>query len=784
VSKHAEFFACFLRRLTFWTVCVALLTGVTRAQTHWALKTPVRPPLPRVANAAWPRSAIDDFILARLERAGLVPAAEAGRQTLIRRVTLDLTGLPPTPAEVAAFSNDESDDAYENVVDRLLRSRRYGERMAVEWLDAARYSDTYGYHEDLPRVMWPWRDWVINALNDNMPFDRFTVEQLAGDLLPSPTTEQLVATGFNRLHGITSSGIAEEYRVESIVDRVATTATTWLGLTLGCARCHDHMYDELTQREFYEFYAFFATTSDAPLMNRSIVNIAPVVELPTPRQRATLAEITASIERLTQQQAERADHVGPDLATWEAGRLVSDSRLPAAPAESVEGEAVADVEGEAVADVPDDAAAGTPPAEQPPAVDRTAPLLAVAANERTPEQQQQLQQFFLEDHDPTYRGLTKQISDFEEEKVAIGKRIPSAMIMEELPERPDVFFLNRGQYDQPGETVMAGVPACLPALSSGDRLNRLDLAQWLVDPAHPLTARVAVNRLWQIAFGGGIVATPDDFGVQGASPSHPDLLDYLATEFIASGWDVKSMMHRIVTSATYRQSSLAAPELVALDPDNRLLARGSRHRLAAEMIRDSALAVSGLLVERLGGPSVKPYQPPGLWHEMSHDTYEPDKGENLYRRSLYTYRRRTTPPPNMTAFDAPSGEVCTVRRQRTNTPLMALVTLNDPTFVEAARALAQQILTDQSLADATPDERIRSAFKRALARVPEPLEIDALGEVYRHEIARHEQDSEAAAQLLAVGDSPRDESLDAVEHAAWTVVANVILNTDEFVTKE
>jgi len=924
-------------------------------QPHWSFILPKRPPVPIVANETWGENTIDTFVLARLRREGFDPSPAANRATLIRRVTLDLTGLPPTSAEVAVFVADTAPDAYERLVDRLLASPRYGERMALDWLDAARYSDTYGYHEDYHRVVWPWRDWVIHALNNNMSFDQFTVEQLAGDLLPNPTNSQLVATGFNRLHGMTSSGIGAEYRVENIVDRVETTATTWLGLTAGCARCHDHKFDPLTQQQFYELYAFFATTSDPALMTGEDVNLPPVVEVVSPPQRTRLDQLDGETANLEEQLARRVDSADADFVRWQADQdpatnlyLSADAtahytlddiegrkalnRVAGGPSGIIHGPGQSrpgyiagalDFDGETYVDLGDpwnmdrlspfsygawvlapdnangailakmddenayrgfdlyakdghvevhvihhwpdnalhvktkdpveanqwhhifvtydgssrvkgvtlyidgqsvavdatyDSLSGTIATDKPLHIgrrnpsgfftglidevwvynrqlshdevaqlasqNRVADLLAMPAQQRTPEILERLRAYYLENYDRQYRQLTRQLQQAREDQAGIQKSLPTTMVMGELKERPDVFFLNRGQYDQPTHKVHAAVPEWLPSLPAGQSVDRLALAQWLVAPSHPLTARVAVNRFWQIAFGAGIVATAEDFGSQGQPPSHPDLLDYLSVRFVESGWDIKAIMRLIVTSSTYRQSSRATPASIAADPDNRLLARGPRHRLAAEMVRDAALAVSGLLVEHLGGPSVKPYQPAGLWREMVNATYEQDHGAELYRRGLYVYRKRSVPPPNMTAFDAPNHETCTVRRQRTNTPLMALVTLNDPTFVEAARAFAQRLLTEESLQHATPHDRLRTCFRWALSRDPVAAEIQALMQVIKRQQDFYREKPAMADNLLSVGESARDESLDKVQHAAWTVAANVILNMDEFLTKE
>jgi hypothetical protein len=663
---------------------------------HWAFVTPSRPALPQVANKNWPRNAIDHFILARLEKEGLKPSPEADRVRLIRRVTLDLTGLPPTPAEVDAFLADTSPNAYEKVVDRLLASPHFGERLAVDWLDAARYADTHGYHIDAGRDMTRWRDWVIDAFNKNLPFDRFTVEQIAGDLLPGATLEQKVASGFNRNHMINFEGgaIPEEYLNAYIVDRVNTTSTVWLGLTVACAQCHDHKYDPISQKEFYQLYAFFNNVPERGL-DGSKGNAAPTIKMPTPEQERRLREL--------------------DEAIRQAG------------------------------------------------------------------------------------GDKAQLAKLRQQRAEVEKQTPTTMVMQELPRPRDTFMLVRGEYDKKGAKVSAGTPAALPPLPKGAPANRLGLARWLVDPGHPLTARVAVNRYWQMFFGTGLVKTAEDFGSQGEPASHPELLDWLAVEFMSptsaplgSGsqtrWDIKALLRLIVTSATYRQSSVVTPQLLARDAENRLLARGPRLRLQAEFIRDQALAVSGLLNREVGGASVFPYQPAGLWQELasrqdsknwSAQFFVQSHGKDLYRRTMYTFWKRTSPPPTLVTFDAPDRETCTVRRSRTNTPLQALVLMNDPTYVEASRKLAERMMKQAE----EPDERITLAFRLATARRPTAKEIGVLRRVFNRQLDVYRKDRKAALKLLGVGEAPRDERLPPAELAAWTVVVSVILNLDETVTK-
>ncbi len=656
---------------------------------HWSFVAPRRPELPSVEHRDWPRNPIDFFVLARLERAGLEPSRTAGKPLLLRRVTLDLTGLPPTPLEVQAFLADEAPDAYERVVDRLLASPRYGERMALEWLDAARFADTDGYQGDSHRKMWPWRDWVIRVLNANLPFDQFTIEQLAGDLLPGSTLEQKIATGFNRNHRHNDEDgiIPEEFLVEYVADRTETMATVWMGLTVGCARCHDHKYDPITQREYYQLFAFFNSVDEK---GRARANAAPVVAVPTEQQAAQLAKMDAAITECR-------------------------SRLAAADTEENKAE----------------------------------------------------------------------LARLEKEKQAFDAGILKAMVLEELPEQRPTWVLERGAYDKHGAAVVAGVPAALPRLAAYGPVDRLDMARWLTDPAHPLTARVAVNRYWQLFFGQGIVRTPEDFGSQGMPPTHPELLDWLATEFSGTGWNVKAMHRLIVTSATYRQTSRWTPQLLEKDPDNLLLARVSRVRLSAHAIRDQALAASGLLVEQVGGPSVMTYQPVGLWDDVVSRGKEFEfvqvHGEGLYRRSLYSFWKRTVTPPAMQVFDAASRETCTVRQTRTNTPLQALVLLNDVTYVEAARHLAQRVMHE---APSGLDDRLRYGLLLVLGRAATTDEINLLSTAWQDYRTFYASSPESALKLLSVGESPRDDALDPNELAAYAAVMSTILNLDETITRE
>ena len=696
---------------------------------HWAFVAPLRPPLPPVEDEAACRGAIDRFLLARLEQENLKPSPEADKTTLIRRVTLDLTGLPPTPQEVDQFVADPSSDAYERLVERLFQSPRYGEQMAHYWLDAARYGDTHGLHLDNERRIWPYRDWVIAALNKNMPFDQFTIEQLAGDLLPDATKQQRIATGFNRCHVTTNEGgvIKEEFHVRNTVDRVTATATVWLGLTTGCAVCHDHKFDPLTRKEFYQLFAFFNSSADDAMDGNAKI-YPPVITLPTAAQAAqlkTLNEEIADLEKCEKQAA----------ATLQA-------------------------------------------AEEKVAEEKAAAEKAAAKQNADRAKQ-------LEATRKQLKSLREKLKAVKKGRAQLEAKIPATMVMQELPKPRDAYDLDRGEYDKRGDKVERAVPAFLPPLPKESPVNRLGLAHWLVDGSNPLTARVTVNRLWQQLFGTGLVATTDNFGSQSEPPSHPELLDWLATELLRSQWDIQHMLRLMVTSAAYRQSAAVTPAVLKVDPQNRLLARGPRFRMDAEMIRDTALFVSGLLAERLGGPGVKPYQPTGIWHAVGYTSsntanYHPDHGAALYRRSLYTFWKRTAPPPAMVALDAPSRETCVVRRDRTNTPLAALALLNDTQFVEAARCLAERVLRQ---ADADPDAWITQTFQHATARRPDADELSVLRRVYAQQLTEFQADPEAARALIAVGESKPDEHLDPCQLAAMTMVANLILNLDETVTK-
>jgi hypothetical protein len=729
-------------------------------QQHWAFIPPARPPLPDVSNPAWVRNPIDAFILARLDAERLSPSPEAPKATLIRRASLDLTGLPPTPEEVDAFERDPSPDAYAKVVDRLLATPRYGERMALDWLDAARYADTNGYQSDRTRTMWPWRDQLIDALNSNQPFDRYTVEQLAGDLLPGATPEQVLASGFHRNHMLNGEGgrVAEESRVDYVVDRVDTTATVWLGLTLACARCHDHKFDPFSQREYYQLFAYFNNVPESGGID-SDGQAAPTLNLATPEQSRQLAEQTKRFNELDRQ--------------W---RAAAKDRLPVAQKRFDEGVRQLDKLRQAIDPLLKSLnryVSASYPAER----DNYRKQLA-ELERRSDEVTKALRDI---------RGELDELQKLEDERNAAAATldqlravIPRVMVMQERPQPRETHVLVRGAWDKKGERVGPGVPGLLGPLPADVPPNRLGLARWLVNPEHPLTARVAVNRAWQQFFGTGLVKTAEDFGVQGETPSHPELLDWLATEFVRGGWDVKRLHRLIVTSATYRQSSRLMPALRERDPDNRLLARGPRHRLDAFALRDQALFVSGLLVERRGGPSVKPYQPPGIWEEMSFGQvkYQQDHGEALYRRSLYTFWRRTVGPPPL--FDTTARQVCTVRPSRTNTPLHALTTLNETTYVEAARVLAERLLKECD----TLDDRITRLFRLTAARAPTDAERQVLLRASERLRRQYADDRAAAEKLTTVGERPRDRKWDVVELAVTTGLASLVLNLDEVLCKE
>ncbi len=921
---------------------------------HWSFIPPRKAGLPP-DSAGHP---IDAFVRARLTRENLRPAPEADRATLLRRVAFDLTGLPPSADEVEAFLRDRDPKAYENRVDRLRKSEHFGERMALEWLDAARYADTNGFSIDGGRQLWLWRDWVIQSFNDNLPYDRFLLEQLAGDLLPNRTEAQLIATGFQRNNMVTHEGgtIPEENLTNYNVDRVKTLGESVLGLTLGCAQCHDHKFDPIAQREYYQVYAFFNTLSDKGLDGNAGVNPGPSIEARTVLRSAEAPELRDHIASLRDDLA-RADtdvltrweqeqrallavrgqnlqlhpvkvmkvstpnrgagfepegenrvrlrdtgalgafdistqlpkldepitgirvvmHPLPEFgggwgggpamarrpragATKSAGGEDEMEKPPkgtfmltaiAATADAVAGDQINLHKLQRFARVtanswqpanpaaacldprnetgwsPDLTTEGpvhlTATLAEPIRADAT-PFLTIQLNfgngrnlipglievlvttgvddgtdlpadivatlETAPAQRAEGRQTQLWNycaaHAPELERKRVALRNLEERLAVLTEKF-TTMVMDVAAKPRDTFILHRGDYMQPTDKVSAASPAALPAMPDGAPPNRLGLAQWLTMKDHPLTARVAVNRIWKMCFGIGIVATAADFGAQGAWPTHPELLDWLAVDFVEHGWDLKRLVRQIVLSETYRQSSAAGPELLERDPQNRLVARGPRFRLPAEFVRDAALKVSGLLVPRIGGPSVNPYTPGDLWREVSHygstpatsQTFVQDHGEKLYRRSLYTYWKRTAPPPNMTAFDAPNREICTVDRASTTTPLQALVTLNDPQFVEASRAFAERILTRPG----DDQARLRWAFIETTSREPQPVERALLERSLQRERKRYAGNPTPAARYLAIGEAPRNEALPVGEHAAWAQIAALLLNLSETITR-
>ncbi len=711
---------------------------------HWSFTGPERPEIPKTQFQI--SNPVDAFVFARLERERLAPSKEADKERLIRRVTLDLTGLPPTPAEVDAFLKDTGANAYEKVVDRLLASPRFGERMAWDWLDAARYADSNGYQGDGERTMWPWRDWVVKAYNDNLPFDQFTVWQLAGDLLPKPTREQVLATGFNRNHMINGEGgrIPEENRIEYVFDQTETTATVWLGLTVGCARCHDHKFDPILQKEYYALFAYF---------NQTPVNggggsgqTAPVLDFATPEQEQKRKDAQAAYDELVKKVTPIEKKLRDAAATKDKDGNYA-STLPAL-IESA---------------------------------------LRKGPNDRADQNYDELIKHFAK-IEPDYVKLLGDLRKARQQRDAASAAVAKVMVMADMPKPRDTFVLTRGDYSKPEAKVTAGTPASLQALPKDAPASRLALANWIVSKENPLTARVAVNRLWQQFFGTGLVKTSEDFGVQGERPSHPELLDWLACEYMSpanpdrkvGGWDTKHLIRLIVTSATYRQSARVTPELLERDPDNRLLARGPRYRLPSWMIRDQALAASGLLTPTFGGPPVKTYQPAGIWEEATfgNKRYVQDRGEALYRRSLYVFWRRIVGPTMF--FDVANRQTCSVKTTTTNTPLHALVTLNETTFVEAARVLAQLALEKGGITDA---ERLSFCFRRVVARKPTDSEAKVLAGALEKQRALFAGDKASAMKLLKVGESPRNEKIDATEHAALAAVCLMMLNLDEALNK-
>ncbi len=917
---------------------------------HWAFIPPELPDLPDIEQTAWPGNELDYFVLHKMEQAGFEPSPALAKEKLLRRVTFDLTGLPPEPADIDAFLADERADAYETVVDRLLASPAYGERMTSGWLDIARYADTHGYQDDRPRTMWPWRDWVVGAFNDNLPYDKFIIWQLAGDLLPEATYAQKLATGFNRNHAITQEGgvVPAEYLTEYVADRTNTTATAFLGLTMECARCHDHKFDPILQQDYYQMFAFFNTMEEQAQISYFDLAPEPAMPVEDAELEAQTAHTIARIEAEETLLANRKNPIAPSfvaqrsafadginvhaslesdlLAAYALDNLIAggvrvntgleDVLEPPALLEGREGRAVTfdGVNFINLGDAADfdwydrfSASAWIQPphgglekdagllskrnGEQKRGgyelvlmADRRLLLRLVHDNEHAIEvrttrtmpigrwshvastydgsgrasgitlfingaiqpvttQQDDLdRQSILNGNDlllgnwtprmkvredihgftggavDDVRLYTRLLSRLEVQVLAGAspdpaqapveelwdyylttqdtealrrvttldslrrehRDIPSVMIMEEAEDVRPTFVLARGAYDAPMDSVGPGTPDAILPFPEDLPPNRLGLARWLVNPRNPLPARVAVNRLWQMIFGMALVHTPEDFGSQGALPSHPELLDYLAVRFIESGWDIKAMLRLMVLSATYRQSADPTPELLAADPDNTLLVRGPKKRLSAEMMRDNALLISGLLVHDLGGPPVRPYQPPGVWkalaNQIGENRYRVDPGENLYRRSLYTYWKRTIPPPAMLTFDAAERTICTVERHATSTPLQSLILLNDPQYVEAARVLAENLLAGPAIDAAA---RIGQAFRAVTSRIPTAQEMDILQSLLTEQTEHFRQHPERAVALLHVGASPQRAALEPVELAALTVVTSSLFNLDE-----
>lgn len=917
-----------------------------RGAEHWSYTPIVRPALPRIVGPAqsWSENGIDRFILSMLTTKGLTPSPRADRETLIRRLTLDLTGTPPTVEEIQAFQVDSRPDAYERLVQRLLASHRFGEQMAVAWLDAARYADTHGYHMDAHREMWRWRDGLIAALNANMPFDQFSIEQLAGDLLPNATTEQKIASGFHRNHMINfeDGSIAAEYRTEYVADRAVTTATVWLGMTLACARCHDHFYDPISQAEFFRFYAFFNHVPENGI-DGDQGNAAPTILAPTAEQEQRLCDLQRRISSLEKQLRDRESSVDREFERWAAQqggskrrtdppiatyRLPLDNPFGPAGAVTVTGEPVWIADGtrrvalfngnthfEMRQPDPSDIATlsawvfpttrdeatlfakarygphsrgfelrlnegrlelrafdqprkrelrvitidplptsqwrqvtvtidrtgglggvkfyvdGVPQSTRtltstlPSIVSTTAPLtiagpeagfrgmlddirifdraltptevaalagvdpvaeiLSTPPASRTDSQNSWLRGYYLDNIDRVYSQLANSLAELRQEKRSLESAVSSVMVMADSAPRK-TFVLRNGRYDAPTSEVVAGVPSALPAMHEDLPRNRLGLAHWIVSPDNPLTARVVVNRIWQHHFGHGLVRTADDFGTQGTPPTHPQLLDWLAAEFVSSGWDVKHLHRLIVTSATYRQSSHTTADRQSLDSENRWLSRMPRVRLAAETIRDSALFASGLLVQRVGGPGVFPYQPAGLWRELAYDpdeftaqTFVQSKGADLYRRSIYTFYKRSVPPPNIEVFDAPSREQCFVSRPTTNTPAQALTLMNDVTFVEAAAELAERVMRRSG----PLQSKVSFVVQRVLGRTPDDTEVSILIGLWQDQRDLYGDAPDRAAELVTNGNRLPPPDLPHAGLAAWTALVSVLFQTDEFVVR-
>jgi hypothetical protein len=926
-------------------------------EKHWAFVSPKKVTPPETKNRSWPKTEIDKFILARLEKESLTPAPEAIREKLIRRLSFDLTGLPPTLKEIDDFLADHSENAYEKVVDRLLSSKNYGERMAIDWLDLARYSDTHGYQADRYRPLWPWRDWVIKAFNENMPYDQFVTGQLAGDLLPKPSKEQILATAFNRHHMQTEEGgsVEEEFRVAYVVDRVDTMGTAFLAMTFECSRCHDHKFDPIKQKEFYQLFSFFNNIDESGQTSYFTDSMpVPTLLLSSDDQDKQLASLKKQIrEKEAQGESLRANArpafdewlrdrpkqplLGGLVASYSFDELkenkASNSADDKKPANAVENPQLVDDahSGKAIALTGENGftlnglgvfsradpfsasiwiktpalpkravifhrsvaaldagsrgyemvleeghvslglhhmwpgnaikirsqsilptnewvhlvmtydgsskAAGLKlfwngqPTEMETIRDhlwkeityeRGDPQLTIGyrfrdngfrdgfvdefklfnrtltpievehlygsdtlknalASETIPDSAKEpLFSYYLANYNPIYQKYTADLRALRSDQSKLINPIPEVMVMHEMAKSRPAFVLKRGAYDAPTDPVTMDTPAAIAPFKSEFPRNRLGLAEWLFEPENPLTARVQVNRLWQMMFGRGIVATSDNFGSQGELPTHPELLDWLANDFRAHGWNIKRTLKQIAMSATYRESSMPSPEAESKDPENKLLSRAPSYRLSAEMLRDNALAVSGLLIDKIGGAPVKPYQPEGLWEEKSGAHYERDKGEGLYRRSIYTFWKRTSPPPMMVSFDAAERNSCIVRRQVTSTPLQSLVLLNDPQLVEAARWVAERMMKE---AGPSINERLTFAFRLLTSRSPKSSELDLIERLYTEQKSIFASNQQETLKLLLVGDKANDPGLNPVELAANSVVASALFNFDETIIK-
>ncbi|TWT52072.1 Planctomycete cytochrome C [Thalassoglobus neptunius] len=904
---------------------------------HWSFRKPVAPELPEVSDPDWPQQDLDRFILRKLDQAGLAPNPPATKEKWIRRVTFDLTGLPPTLEEIYNFLADDSDRSYEKVVDRLFQSERYGERMASDWLDVARYSDTYGYQVDRDRYVWPWRDWVIRSFNKNTPYDQFITEQIAGDLLPNATDDQILATTFNRLHPqkVEGGSTPEEFRIEYVADRTQTFGTAFLGLTFECCRCHDHKFDPLSQAEYFQLSAFFDNIDEAGLYSYFTPAVpTPTLLLSTPEQKLEIASLEESVVKSETKLQRIAKKSVGKFDQWLSQNKTEKVQLPEPllhlDFETVSGRnrSVEGVTGKAAQLTGDDSIdteVGNFQRSQPFSISlwlktpdvkeravilhrsrawtdagsrgyelliedgklkwslihfwpgnaisiRTADLIStndwhhvtvtydgssradglnifvdskksevdtirdglkktiqggggdnIAIGERfrdrgfkngtvdelrvfdreltpgevqaltnleSPESsssdllvsslsQKEAHQYFLQTQHKKYQSALSELQKDRKRLNDYIETIPEIMVMRELPKQKPTYRLIRGNYDTRGEQVHPATPAVLPPLTDSASANRLALAKWLTSPDHPLTARVTVNRIWQMVFGSGLVATPEDFGSQGSNPSHPELLDWLAVRFMDQGWDLQQLLKQIVLSATYRQSSQVRSDQMKIDPENLLLSRSPSYRMPAEMLRDNALAVSGLLVNRVGGPPAKPYEV-----AVSFKPAEPDTGEGLYRRSVYTYWKRTGPAPDMTTLDASKRDVCQVKRERTSSPLQALVMLNGPQFVEAARLLAERLMVTHRHDDQFEvDDILTDLFRMLTSRYPTEQEREVLHHLYESQLANFQQQPEDAEEYLNVGQHERNKNLPAPEHAAVTSIANALLNLDECVIK-